>query len=77
MQCCLQNEVAAALAEAGFAIFAWKGESEADFWWCIEKCISADSWQPNMVSTPHCHQGTSSRSYFQRVFAVFISVTDQ
>lgn len=45
-----QNEVAAALAEAGFSIFAWKGETEEDFWWSIDKCINADGWQPNMVS---------------------------
>ncbi len=44
-----QNEVAAALAEKGVPVFAWRGESEEDFWWCIDKCISADSWQPNMV----------------------------
>ena len=44
-----QNEVAAALAEAGFPIYAWKGETEEDFWWGIDKCISADGWQPNMV----------------------------
>lgn len=44
-----QNEVAAALAEAGFPVFAWRGETEEDFWWCIEKCILADGWQPNMV----------------------------
>jgi len=45
----VQNEVAAALAEAGYPVFAWKGESEEDFWWCIDKCIHTDSWQPNMV----------------------------
>ncbi|XP_041458395.1 S-adenosylhomocysteine hydrolase-like protein 1 isoform X1 [Lytechinus variegatus] len=44
-----QNEVAAALAEAGFPVFAWRGETEEDFWWCIEKCILADAWQPNMI----------------------------
>uniref|UniRef100_T1JNH6 S-adenosyl-L-homocysteine hydrolase NAD binding domain-containing protein n=1 Tax=Strigamia maritima TaxID=126957 RepID=T1JNH6_STRMM len=44
-----QNEVAAALAEAGFPIFAWKGESEEDFWWCINRCICAENWQPNMI----------------------------
>ncbi|CAG9759653.1 unnamed protein product [Ceutorhynchus assimilis] len=44
-----QNEVAAALAEAGFCVFAWRGETEEDFWWCIDKCVSADSWQPNMI----------------------------
>ena len=34
---------------SGYPIFAWKGESEEDFWWCIEQCITADKWQPNMV----------------------------
>jgi len=44
-----QNEVAAALAAEGHSVFAWKGESEEDFWWCIDKCMSADNWQPNMI----------------------------
>ncbi|KAK6995006.1 S-adenosylhomocysteine hydrolase-like protein 1 [Biomphalaria glabrata] len=44
-----QNEVAAALAESGFPIYAWKGETEEDFWWCIDKCINAEGWQPNMI----------------------------
>ncbi|XP_078678675.1 S-adenosylhomocysteine hydrolase-like protein 1 isoform X6 [Branchiostoma floridae x Branchiostoma belcheri] len=44
-----QNEVAAALAEAGYPIFAWRGETEDDFWWCIEKSISNEGWQPNMI----------------------------
>lgn len=44
-----QNEVAAALAEAGVPVFAWRGETEEDFWWCIDRTISAESWQPNMI----------------------------
>jgi len=44
-----QNEVAAALAEKGVPVFAWRGEDEDDFWWCIDRCISNESWQPNMV----------------------------
>ena len=44
-----QNEVAAALAENMISVFAWRGESEEDFWWCIERCISAENWQANMV----------------------------
>ncbi|KAM6108390.1 S-adenosylhomocysteine hydrolase-like protein 1 isoform 2-T2 [Pterocles gutturalis] len=44
-----QNEVAAALAEAGVAVFAWKGESEDDFWWCIDRCVNIDGWQANMI----------------------------
>uniref|UniRef100_A0A8C5E9E4 S-adenosylhomocysteine hydrolase-like protein 1 n=1 Tax=Gouania willdenowi TaxID=441366 RepID=A0A8C5E9E4_GOUWI len=47
-----QNEVAAALSELGVAVFAWKGESEDDFWWCIDRCVNTEGWQPNMVSLP-------------------------
>lgn len=44
-----QNEVAAALVEAGYPVFAWKGESEEDFWWCIERTMLTENWQPNMI----------------------------
>lgn len=44
-----QNEVAAALAEAGFPIFSWRSETEEDFWWCIDRCVNAENWQPNMI----------------------------
>lgn len=44
-----QNEIAAALAEQGLSIFAWRSETEEDFWWCIDKCVNSNSWQPNMI----------------------------
>ncbi|KAA8591146.1 hypothetical protein FQN60_002089 [Etheostoma spectabile] len=44
-----QNEVAAALAEIGVPVFAWKGESEDDFWWCIDRCVNTEGWQANMI----------------------------
>lgn len=44
-----QNEVAAAVAEAGIPVYGWKRESEEDFWWCIDRCISCENWQPNMI----------------------------
>ncbi|XP_032380328.1 S-adenosylhomocysteine hydrolase-like protein 1 isoform X1 [Etheostoma spectabile] len=44
-----QNAVAAALAERGTSVFAWRGESEEDFWWCIDRCVGAETWQPNMI----------------------------
>ena len=34
---------------SGTSVFAWRGESEDDFWWCINRCLRADNWQPNMV----------------------------
>lgn len=45
----MQNEVAAALVDVNIPVFAWKGETEEDFWWCIEQALVADNWQPNMV----------------------------
>ncbi|XP_012520191.1 PREDICTED: putative adenosylhomocysteinase 3 [Propithecus coquereli] len=36
-------------AQAGFPVFAWKGESEDDFWWCIDRCVNVEGWQPNMI----------------------------
>src|SRR6202165_865455 len=34
-----QDQAAAAIAAAGIAVFAWKGMSEEEFWWCIEQTI--------------------------------------
>ena len=31
-----QDEAAAAIAETGIPVFAWKGESEEEYWWCLE-----------------------------------------
>jgi adenosylhomocysteinase len=45
-----QDQAAAAMAEAGIPTFAWKGESEEEFWWCIEQTIiGPDGWRPNMI----------------------------
>lgn len=37
------------MAEKGIPIFAWKNESEEDFWWCIDKSISDGTEYPNMI----------------------------
>ncbi|KRX79055.1 putative adenosylhomocysteinase 3 [Trichinella sp. T6] len=44
-----QDEVAAALANENIPIFAWEGETEEEFWWCIDKCVSAGHWRPNLI----------------------------
>lgn len=45
-----QDHAASAMAEAGIPIFAWKGETEEEFWWCIEQTIKGpDGWTPNMI----------------------------
>ena len=45
-----QDHAAAALADQGIPVFAWKGETEEEYWWCIEQTVSGpDDWQPNML----------------------------
>ncbi|WP_339137966.1 MAG: adenosylhomocysteinase [Candidatus Electrothrix sp. GW3-4] len=45
-----QDQAAAAMAKAGIPTFAWKGETEEEFWWCIEQTIfGSDGWTPNMI----------------------------
>jgi len=44
-----QDHAAAAIAAANIPVFAWKGESDEEFWWCIEQTIDADGWKPNLI----------------------------
>ena len=45
-----QDHAAAAIAAAGVPVFAWKGESEEEYWWCVEQTIKGpDGWTPNML----------------------------
>ena len=46
-----QDQAAAAIAAAGIPIFAWKGETEEEYEWCIEQTILKDGqpWDANMV----------------------------
>jgi len=45
-----QDHAAAAIAEAGYGVFAWKGETEEEFWWCIEQTLNfANGEGPNLL----------------------------
>ena len=45
-----QDHAAAAMADKNIPIFAWKGESDEEFWWCIEQTVKGpDGWTPNMI----------------------------
>ena len=45
-----QDQAAAAMAAVEIPTFAWKGETEEEFWWCIEKTINGpQGWHPNMI----------------------------
>ncbi|MFT6559556.1 adenosylhomocysteinase [Sneathiella sp.] len=45
-----QDQAAAAMAAADIPVFAWKGMSEEEFWWCIEQTIEGpNGWRPNLI----------------------------
>jgi adenosylhomocysteinase len=45
-----QDHAAAAIADLGIPVFAWKGETEDEYWWCIEQTVRGpDNWTPNML----------------------------
>ena len=60
-----QDHAAAAIAAAGIPVYAWKGETEEEYIWCIEQtCHNADGdlWEANMILddggdlTGHIHE---------------------
>ncbi len=45
-----QDHAAAALADLNIPVFAWKGETEDEYWWCIEQTVRGpNGWVPNML----------------------------
>ncbi|MCW7490644.1 adenosylhomocysteinase [Leptospira meyeri] len=45
-----QDHAAAAIAKAGIPVFAWKGETEEEYWWCIEQTLFFEGGKgPNMI----------------------------
>tara|TARA_Y100000817_G_scaffold314176_1_gene312161 strand:- start:457 stop:1746 length:1290 start_codon:yes stop_codon:yes gene_type:complete len=45
-----QDHAAAAMAKAGIPVFAWKGETEEEYWWCIKQTIEGKKdWEPNIL----------------------------
>ena len=45
-----QDHAAAAMAKKNIPVFAWKGETEEEFWWCIEQTLNGpNNWKPNLI----------------------------
>lgn len=45
-----QDQAAAAMAASGIPVFAWKGETEEEYWWCIDQTIRGpNGWCPNLI----------------------------
>lgn len=45
-----QDHAAAAIAAEGIPVFAWKGETEEEYWWCVEQTLTGPgNWFPNLL----------------------------
>jgi len=45
-----QDQAAAAIAAAGIPVFAWKGETDEEYWWCLDQTVQGpDGWAPNIL----------------------------
>ena len=44
-----QDHAAAAIAATGVPVFAWKGETEEEYWWCIDQTLGFDGQGPNLL----------------------------
>ena len=45
-----QDHAAAAIAVTGVPVFAWKEETEEEYWWCVEQTLTGpDGWRPNIL----------------------------
>ena len=44
-----QDQAAAAIAKENIPVFAWKGESEDEYWWCIDQTLDFNGQGPNLI----------------------------
>ena len=44
-----QDQAAAAIAKENIPVFAWKGETEEEYWWCIDQTLDFNGKGPNML----------------------------
>lgn len=45
-----RDDAAAAIAAQGIPVFAWKGQTEQEYWWCIEQVLNGpNDWVPNLL----------------------------
>ncbi|MHC5109470.1 MAG: adenosylhomocysteinase [Planctomycetota bacterium] len=67
-----QDHAAAAMAKAGIPVFAWKGESLEEYWWCTNQALSFPDGGPNLIvddggdATLLIHKGVEAEDAFAK-----------
>jgi adenosylhomocysteinase len=64
-----QDTAAAAIAQAGIPVFAWRGETEEEYWWCVEQTLKFQGGKgPNMI----LDDGGDLTSYVHKKFPAML-----
>jgi adenosylhomocysteinase len=73
-----QDHAAAAIAVTGVPVFAWKGETEAEYEWCIEQTITGpNNWQPNMILDDGGDLTMMMHAQFPEILANIKGITEE
>lgn len=73
-----QDHAAAAIAARGIPVFAWKGETEQEFWWCIEQTILGPfGWRPNMILDDGGDVTEVLHNQYPELFAEIRGITEE
>lgn len=73
-----QDHAAAAMAAAGIPTFAWKGETEEEFWWCIDQTIfGPEGWLPNMILDDGGDLTLIMHQKYQKELANIIGISEE
>ena len=73
-----QDHAAAAIAAAGVPVFAWKGESEKEYWECVEKTLfGPEGWRPNMILDDGGDATQLAHDKFPELFAEIRGVSEE
>ena len=73
-----QDHAAAAIAAAGVPVFAWKGESEKEYWECVERTLfGPEGWRPNMILDDGGDATQLAHDKFPELFAEIRGVSEE
>lgn len=73
-----QDHVAAALAQAGVSVFAWKDQSESEYWHCMDQILSgSNQWSPNLLLDDGGHLTQRIHEHQPHLLKNIVGVTEQ
>ena len=73
-----QDHAAAAIAATGVPVFAWKGESEKEYWECVERTLfGPEGWRPNMILDDGGDATQLAHDKFPELFAEIRGVSEE